>query len=801
MCAGWSPGHYLRPNHASWAPSAVIRLDTETKTVGEGPAEVEVLRCWHAELLYRHSERHAGELLTASGTTRAEAAQVVDEWAREAGRAWLYAHNIGFDLVTTGLPAGLARHGWELSSRFALSGGSPWLVMHTGRYERTRTAGKPGRPDRHGAVEWRHTLTLADSFSLLPVRLADIAPFTGTDKPPLPGAGEGLDAWLARCMADVRILGRALDDLMAWWEASQLGRWSVSGAGCGWASYRHSMPARSVVIEADEAALHLERGAVYGGRRTAYRVGQLPPGRYAEADFEAAYPTIAANELLPSRRAGVVTPAVARAILDGRARYGIVAEAEIETDRARWPVRHKGRVLYPVGRFRTILAGPDLAWADQAGALRSVGRGYFYDLSDHMAGWARWVLSLRDAPDDEVPPVAKIWGKGASRSVCGKWAQRGMSVTPFVGPPGDDWVYEDCFIAGSEHRASIVGLAGTYYLSVADQPGEHEFPAVLAYIEAHTRVRLGQVVEAAPEGSVIQDDTDGMMIACQAIDDRYSDTDRAALALAGYASPVAAELAVWSKLADPLVMREKTSFTRAQVLGPQHVVLDGRPRFAGVPGGAWQTGEGQWSARLWPSMSWQITQGSAEGYVRPVQPYLVVGPYAAGWVLDNGAVRPPELALDEGGHNHALPWPQTRWAQAGDQLGPRQADWAKGLWDGPEDHEPAGTQDPDGQPEARGGPRGVGRPPQGMLRLLSGAYRLHSLLQRGVGHRRGTHPGQAGRLRPGTSGRARPAGAVLGRWKCGRTSVIGRLGHGQGVVVGRLGRGYRMLVVGQRRGC
>lgn len=679
MRPGNAPIHYLSQNHDTWTPAALIVIDSETRTVGDGPDESEQLRCWSARLVRRRHRRRAGETQRQHGDQAADVAELIDYWATSDKSTWLFAHNVTFDLVTTRLAENLARLGWELSSRHAVSGSAPWIVLHKGFRE-----DKPRRGTEHADSgdrrgKWQHTLTITDSFSVMPVKLELISQYAPVAKPLLPRDDAPMADWYARCDADVEILTWALLTMLDWWDDHDLGKWSVSGAASGWNTYRHKIGPKDVTIDTEETATAWEHNALYGGRRDIFRCGNLPRGRYSEADFEAAYPTIAATQLLPARRLGTLNRPMAQAIIEGRCKYGMIAEVSVSTDQPRYPLRTKGRVFYPVGTFTTVMAGPEIIAAHRRGDITAIGTGYFYSLSDHMQPWAKWVLSVQRSPEDQVPGPVRIAAKSWSRSVCGKWAQRGWSTQEFPGPPSDSWSYEDTWIAGSNVAATICGLAGKYYLSMADQPSDHEFPAVLAYIESHCRLRLNAVIDAAPPEAIIQCDTDGMMISVQALEDHLGDMLAYGDMIDSRKKRIDLALAHFSDLAAPLEMREKTSFNSAVVYGPQHVTIDGKPRFSGVPRNAWQAGDNKWAARLWPSLSWQIQHGGQDGYVRPAQEYLIVGPYAAGWVTDTGIVRPAEAELDAQGHTHLTPWPQTRWAASGDRLAATQAGWTSGL--------------------------------------------------------------------------------------------------------------------------
>lgn len=676
-----APAHYVKPAGKTYTPAAVIFLDAETIEDQREQLEVHTLRLWEAQIVRRRDRRRPGEHLTETGHAAEPLAQKIDAWASYGESTWLYAHNVGFDLTVTRLATHLGQLGWVLSSRFAVGGDSMWAIFHKGPRE-CEVKERRGRQvvTRH-RVKWAHTLTIADSGSLFPCPLAQLGEHVGMVKPELPDADDSDETWAARCHADVDILRASVLTLMDWWDANDLGHWTVTGAGQAWQTYKRTLDHRQVVIDHEPAILEIERQAVYGGRRDVFRVGPLPPGRYGEIDFTGAYPTIAASFPLPAKASCKVNDQHRASALKGRVPSGMLAEVTICTDTPRWPVRVAGRVFYPVGRFKTVLAAPDIQAAADAHCLEAVHDGWLFTLTNHLRNWARQVLAWVNDKTGAIPGVVKIWAKLASRAVIGKFAQRGWSTTPYEGPPCEGWSVEQTSDLYTGARGVITGVNGDYWLSWADQRGEHERPAVLAFVESHVRERLSGIIAGRYGAGIYQCDTDGVMVSHQVL-------ERLAEQLAphwvnGRRNPAGTPevIAAWNDQAYPLVMREKSHFTRATVYGPQHVVLDGKARFAGVPKGAWQTGTDLWLARLWPGLTWQSQYGVHDGYARPLQPYRIGGPYAAAWALADGSVRAAETALDADGVNVLLHWKHTRWAAGGAVLGPQQAVWADGLWE------------------------------------------------------------------------------------------------------------------------
>ena len=673
--------HYVRPAGKTRTPAAVIFIDSESWSTTGSQYETHILRCWDACIVHRRDRRRQGQADWAAGTTAATSAATIDEWASRGEATWLYAHNVTFDLIVTGLARELVALGWELSSRFGTTAGSMWCVLHKGG----RVSERRDRQIRDGQpavrVKWAHTLTIADSCSLFPGRLQDLAPLTGIVKPLLPSGDDSETAWANRCHADTDILRTLVLSLMDWWDAHDLGPWSVSGAGLAWQTYRRTLTPRQLVIDHDPSIIAWERQAVYGGRRDVFRLGDLVPGRYGEVDFTAAYPTIAASCPLPAKVACKVNDTHRAAALKGRVPSGMLAEVTIDTDSPRWPVRACGRVFYPVGRFRTVLAAPDIKAAAEAGCLAGVHDGYLYVMTGHLRPWARQVLGWAKAGDGGTPGPVKVWAKLASRAVIGKFAQRGWRTIKWVGPPCDEWCVEETADLYDGTKGVLTGLCGQWYLSWADQRGEHERPAVLAFVEAHVRARLGAIIAGPYGGAIVQCDTDGVMVSYGQLARLAAQDGRKWHRGAEVARDAGDVVNAWSAASWPLSMREKTLYRKVTVYGPQHVVLDGRLRAAGVPASAWQAGEHTWAARLWPGITWQSGHSPPGSFNRPVQAYRVLGPYAAAWVLADGSVRPVEASAGPEGVTTLGHWKASRWAAQGDVLGPRQASWADGLWE------------------------------------------------------------------------------------------------------------------------
>lgn len=228
-----------------------------------------------------------------------------------------------------------------------------------------------------------------------------------------------------------------------------------------------------------------------------------------------------------------------------------------------------------------------------------------------------------------------------------------------------------------------MGLDGVYYISEADQRGDHERPAVLAWVEAHVRTRLSALIAGPYRGAVVQWDTDGFIVSLPRLGELAIDRG---YVRSQYGRPVAdidRMVEHWCEEAWPLTIRKKTVMDRIVLYGPQHVVGDTMVKLAGVPRGAVLVRPGVYKADIRPRLGRTGPDDPAGISAPRSAEFTINGPYSAGWVLADGSVRSPETTVDDDGCNRLTPWSETRWAGAGDQLGALQALWTTGLYTPP----------------------------------------------------------------------------------------------------------------------
>lgn len=640
--------HNLGPNAKEDSPHLVVVIDTETRSTTTDAGELHTLRLWCGKAVYRHGHSPTRpRVQQAHGQTAGEMAAWLTGLSRERPPMWVYAHNLSFDLAVTQLPLELLAAGWTMSSH-NLASDAPWAVLRSGR----------------------RTLRLADSHSLMPEPLVAIGAKIGVAKPPLPAQDDSDAAWLVRCRGDVETTMAALLELMDWWDSEQLGHWSITGPRTGFNAMRHRCVKRDgydplalvvwgegehgqsgdghVVIDPDPDARVFERATLYQGRRDAWRVGALERGVYVEADMVRAHLTVAARRRLPCRRGKRFTSLEITSPLVHGQNVSIIAEVEIDTEHARYPVRTRYGIVHPVGRFRTVLAGPEIADARDRGELVSIGAGYYYRMSWHMQPWARWAEDVLADRDQVVPAAAKIAVKGWSRSVPGTWAARTSRTLMTGTSPVPGWLAEPVIYGPGREPGVIMHLAGRMEMVLKDQEADDSFPAVLSFIQSYVRLALSRMIDRIPDYRLVCCSTDSLIVDSTGFfPGERVDRRRAKLNAAGREH--GADLVAWlAEAADPFTMAVKGTAADVRVLTPQHIRLDGDVRYSGVGRGAVEVERDAFKFLTWPKLGSQIADTAGVGYRRKTRTVDLSQVKVPRFALDCGCTVPGRMAIWDG---------------------------------------------------------------------------------------------------------------------------------------------------------
>lgn len=555
--------HWIGLNHQNRVPARWIAFDTEAKkkTTALGETQTWMMGCaakWRTDL------KNTPAIQVEKFDTPEELWEWVTAACKPKTRTVVWAHNLGYDIRISQAMEILPKLGWRLD----------WCNM--GANVSTMT--------------WRcekGTLTFADLFSWLPMRLEDIGELVGLPKGKMPAPTDRLMSWKRYCARDVEIVVRAVKEIVSFVGTEDLGNWQPTGAGMAFATWRHKFLEHKVLVHDDEAALEAERKAMHTGRAEAWRHGRLTGDTWVECDLQQAYVRIAATTDLPTKlkwHNGAITHGQYRSL---RQRFCVLGRVTVRTSVPCVPVYHRGRTIWPVGEFTTWLWDCEIDAALREADAVKFHECYVYTKAPILASWAQWVLKTQERRDDQATPAVRKWIKHSGRTLIGRIALRTSQWAVWgTNPENEAGIsYQVDQDTGRTYR--LMHSGDRTFREEARIEGHDSLPQVTGYIMAMCRVWLWEAISTAGFDNIAHVDTDSLHVNVRGLE-----------ALREHYGPRFLEL--WQL---------KATYDRMDVYGPRNYRGNDMRKLAGIPSRAKEVKPNTFVGESWSSMGGDMSAG------------------------------------------------------------------------------------------------------------------------------------------------------------------------------------------------
>lgn len=593
--------HYIRPNETTRVPRSHIFVDTEAAMTRTPYGHIQQWAIGVACFRDQRPDRRARERWETFDDPLLMW-RAVDTWVGKSGRTILWCHNLGYDARISEMFELLPSMGWMLVAH-NLVGKGCWLMWRKGRA----------------------SLTMVDSASVFPCELLRVGNAIGLPKLPLPSTVDNGVGLYSRCWRDVEILRGAILQYLDWLEREDLGNWQLTGAGQSWATFRHRFMDKRLLVHDDVDALRAERRAMWTGRCEAYWHGELGFQVVHEWDLSLAYPRIARETNVPVRLLGPMPrdyPWQQQLSSTGTA---ILATCTVTTEVPVVPTVHDGRIVWPVGRFNTTLWDVELKAAIDAGATVTIHEGWLYHKAPALKKWGEWVVGqLEDMGDGDGGwryIVLKHW----ARALIGRFAMTYTRWDEWATHPIPNVRAMDVYDRRTGETFRTVQIGQTMWRDSGPEEWQNSMPMVTGYIQACARVRLWQIMQECPPGSVLYVDTDSVLV-----------TDMHSAALA----EVARRHPEWG-------LRLKRSWQGFAIWGPRQIRTGSMIRVSGVPKGAVRAGKRTFRGQIWETLPGSLVRGHGMAVHTHDREWQIKG-------VDHRRVGPP-IGWTE---PHRLPYPE-----------------------------------------------------------------------------------------------------------------------------------------------
>jgi len=483
------PVRLLRKNHSGGIPSRVLFIDTET----EHGTNAEGIQCHTVKLGWScYCSRPSGSawsekwLLWRSGYSLC---RYMATLARKKQPVTVFAHNIGFDLQASGFYKHMAHWGWKLTFIYE-KGLTFLLIIHKGE----------------------RTIKLVSTTNFYDAGVKDLGDLIKLPKLDVDlEAGTEVDV-IRYCRRDVEIIKTFMLDYFSWIRDNDLGRFRLTRGSQAFNAFRHRFMDKRIYVHDIEKVKELEREAYMGGRVECFRIGGIPGGPFVHLDVNSLYPWIMTQIELPVKLVDYRENVPVDELFVDLRHFCVVADVTLSTDWPWYALRRDLKIIFPTGKFRTLLTTPDLVAAPGGPHIHEVHRLAVYTKAKVFVSFVDYFYNLRLRYKRDGDRVREIYTKKLMNSLYGKFGQR-EPVETITEDVEDDlyWRSETLDPISGETDIEYV-LMNTRVLQMGWKEGRYSSPAIAAHITAAGRRHLAEILHKLPPQAALYCDTDSISI-------------------------------------------------------------------------------------------------------------------------------------------------------------------------------------------------------------------------------------------------------------------------------------------------
>jgi hypothetical protein len=409
-------------------------------------------------------------------------------YARDKTRLWIFAHNMGYDFFLLDGFGYLEKNGWKIV----------YMSLESARFIIKARKGQK-------------TLLFVDTYNYVRLPLEEIGKSIGMEKGKIDFEKASDDELAQYCARDVDILKRFVISLIRFWYKHKLGNFQPTISSLAFSAFRHRFMKHRIYIHNHEDALQLEQEALMGGRVEAFVKGVIKGKDVYILDVNSLYPAVMRAFEYPVKLIKYgegISPEVLRRLLRTNL---VIAEVYLETPEPAFP-KKDGRLIFPIGRFTTVLTSPELAYALQKGYVKKVRRYAVYQGRKIFEDYVDFFYELRKKYKREYNRAWDLVCKLLLNSLWGKFAQR-VRETEIVGEadPSIQGMIK-CKSVETGERTTLYAANGLLIESKKEELTSEAFPAIAAHVTAYGRMLMYLLMRRAGFDKIYYVDTDALFV-------------------------------------------------------------------------------------------------------------------------------------------------------------------------------------------------------------------------------------------------------------------------------------------------
>jgi hypothetical protein len=457
-------------------------------------------------------------------------------------------------------------------------------------------------------------------MNFLTTSIAALGKGAGLEKLPMPDPQRDRKPWIEYCTRDVEILQASFERYMAFVAEHDLGHLALTGPGQAMAAFRHRFMGERLVLHSRQRLAGIERSMYHGGRTEAFYIGDVPESPIWYLDVNSMYPHVMKTGSYPCEFVGEVHDPSKSDLTTGFKRFEVGADVTLEIPEPAVPYV-SDRLLFPVGRFRTVLPGPEFRYCYERGWVKRTHIMYVYRRGHPFTSYVEYFYDHRKrfeaGGDDPQAWLCKLM----LNSLYGKFGQRNPDYEIMANAEGwEDGVYYTVSSATMRREIRVV-IGDKVWIRAGDHPSQFTFYPMAAWVTSYARVLLWDLIKEAGREHTYYVDTDSVFV------DRVG-FDR----VSGRIAPGALG-----------ALDIKQTGQALEIRGAKDYTLDSVDRIKGVPRSAQRLPDGSYQFWTFDRVRTRLRHGAPDEIVQRTVTKRLRREYEKGVVGDDGWVSPFEL--------------------------------------------------------------------------------------------------------------------------------------------------------------
>lgn len=418
--------------------------------------------------------------------------------------AYIFAHNVGFDLMVTSLPTWFRDKGIEVKPYIRNGMVFIWSVKTD-----------------------KGTLKFINTGNYTPYKLSDIAKDLGMEKLSVDFDTDDEDELITYCRNDVEIIKQLIVRYIRFLDTNKLGSFKMTLASQALYAYRRRFNTTLPYTHIDESVLDLEEKAYKGGRTDCYHIGEFRDEDYYYVDINSMYPYVMTGDNQPKKRLNTMyapseyrvlemmehryvlaevtlkTPLPYIATLYNPKEYRITNSTQIPTD---------GKLIFPTGEFKEYLHYYDLEYAIRHGFIQKIHRAVLYSRGDLFTDYVNFFTEMKINATIEGNKTNRLMAKLFLNSLYGKFGQKYKWFEQLENDNDEIPSFDIVFNAKTKKYHQEFKWFGERWGNFTDGWVNHSIPVIAGAITARARMLLWEYMELVGFENLYYTDTDSLIV-------------------------------------------------------------------------------------------------------------------------------------------------------------------------------------------------------------------------------------------------------------------------------------------------